>query len=256
VTTADPSRPPGEPAPPPVSDRPVVAAFDFDGTLTRGESVWKFLASAAGATKVAAATALLAPQLASAALLGGRAADDGKEALFVRTLRGLPAEDVARRSAAFGLDHLRRRGRPDVLARVAWHQAQGHRTVIVSASPEYYVAPVGAELGVDGVLATRLEVGPDGKLTGRYDGRNTRGAQKVARLQEWIDSSSADDGAREGAPDGRARPFVWAYGNSSGDRRLLAAADIGVDVGRLGPVGRLHAFRRLADVISSSGLPS
>jgi hypothetical protein len=40
---------------------------------------------------------------------------------------------------------------------------------------------------------------------------------------------------------------LWAYGNSAGDRPLLAGADVGVDVGRLGPMGKLRAFRRLRD---------
>ena len=32
--------------------RDVVAAFDFDGTLTRGGSVWKFLTSMCGRTSM------------------------------------------------------------------------------------------------------------------------------------------------------------------------------------------------------------
>jgi HAD superfamily phosphoserine phosphatase-like hydrolase len=142
-----------------------------------------------------------------------------------------------------------------VRRRLEWHRAQGHRIVIVSASLEYYVGPVGDELGVDAVVATRLEVGADGRLTGRYDGRNCRGAQKVARLEQWMEASSGDDQARAGTHAGRAghaTPFLWAYGNSAGDRRLLSAADIGVDVGRLGRLGRLHTFRRLDDVSPTS----
>ena len=243
------------------NERAVVAAFDFDGTLTRGGSVWSFLAHVAGPMAVTRATVVLLPRLARAALFGGRAADDAKEALFVHTLAGHDADDVARRAVAFGLEHFRRRGRRDVRARLEWHRAQGHRIAIVSASPECYVGAVGEALGVDAVVATRLEVGADGRLTGRYEGRNCRGAQKVARLEEWMGTSSADDAARDGTHAGRATPgataadrapapFLWAYGNSAGDRRLLRAADVGVDVGRLGRLGRLRAFRRLADLSS------
>ena len=46
-----------------------------------------------------------------------------------------------------------------------------------------------AELGVDGVVATRLEVDRDGRLTGRFDGGNCRGPQKLARLEEWMEAS-------------------------------------------------------------------
>ena len=67
-------------------------------------------------------------------------------------------------------------------------------------------------------------------MTGRYEGANCRGEEKVRRLRGWIDG-------REEAP---AR--LWAYGNSRGDLRMLAAADVGVNVGRLGRLGRLRAF--------------
>ena len=47
------------------------------------------------------------------------------------------------------------------------------------------------------------------------------------------------------------RPFLWAYGNSAGDRELLEAADIGVDAGRLGRFGKLRRFRRLGEVLTA-----
>ena len=45
--------------------------------------------------------------------------------------------------------------------------------------------------------------------------------------------------------------MLWAYGNSRGDLRLLNAADHGVDAGRLGPLGRLRRFPRLAEVVAN-----
>ena len=50
---------------------------------------------------------------------------------------------------------------------------------------------------------------------------------------------------------------MWAYGNSRGDVRLLDAADVGVNLGRLGRLGALRAFPSLAAVSTpeSSGDP-
>ncbi len=253
-----------DPIPRPVvlhaGDRQVVAAFDFDGTLTGGGSVWRFLSAMRGRRAVAAAVATLAPRLVAAALLGGDHADRAKEALFTRVLGGLALADVERDAAAFGSEHLRRRGRQDMLQRLAWHQRQGHRTVIVSASPALYLHAVAQELGVDAVVATRLAVGVDGLLTGCYDGRNCRGAEKIGRLRHYMAASALRDGDGAaaaptteggGASDAAAtdaEPFLWAYGNSAGDRQLLAAADIGVDVGKLGRWGKLRRFPRLAAV--------
>lgn len=219
----------------PTSREPVVvAAFDFDGTLTDGGSVWSFLAETSGPGPTVRAALSITPQLVAAAVFGGRWADDAKEALFRRTLAGIEAEALAERAARFGRAHFAEHRRPDVVGRLEQHRRLGHRIVIVSASPEVYVRTAGADIGADAVVATRLEVSPDGRLTGGYDGRNCRGQQKIDRLRAWMDQN---------APGA----LLWAYGNSAGDLRLLDEADVGVDVGRLGRFGRLRAFRRLRD---------
>jgi phosphatidylglycerophosphatase C len=102
--------------------------------------------------------------------------------------------------------------RPDTLGRLRWHQERGHRTVLVSASLRPYLEPLGAELAVDAVLCTDAEV-LDGRYTGRLEGPNCRAGEKVVRLQAWLEASGLT-GAR-----------LWAYGDSRGDREMLASAD-------------------------------
>ena len=68
---------------------------------------------------------------------------------------------------------------------------------MVSASLEAYVATAGQILGADGAVATRLEV-VDATLTGRYEGANCRGDEKLRRLRQWIET----DGDRSRAPLG------------------------------------------------------
>lgn len=225
--------------------RPGVAAFDFDGTLTRGGSVVPFLVSVRGPVPVVRAVVSELPRLIHAAVAGGTASDAAKERLFIRLLAGLPVADVERAGAEFAAAHLRRHARRDTRARLEWHRAQGHRIVVVSASPECYVRPAAELLGADAALATRLEASGD-LLTGRYEGRNCRGSEKYARLMGWIRAAGL----------GAARPEVWAYGNSRGDCRLLEGADHGVDAGRLGRLGRLRRFPRLADVTQAAQRPT
>jgi phosphatidylglycerophosphatase C len=243
----------------PASDVPVaaarpagkrtVAAFDFDGTLTSGGSVLPFLVAVRGFWPVWRAVVALSPQLLRAALAGGAAADAAKERLFTRLLGGLPLGVVDERSGAFAERHLARHLRQDTRLRLQWHQRQGHHVVIVSASPECYVRRAGEILGVDGVLATRLAVGGGGLLTGNYEGKNCRGAEKYARLVVHLRANGLLGG---GGGGGGGQPELWAYGNSRGDLRLLRAADHGVDAGLLGPLGRLRKFPRLADVVRES----
>jgi HAD superfamily hydrolase (TIGR01490 family) len=219
----------------------VVAAFDLDGTLTRGGSVWKFLVFVAGRTRVLRAGFIDLPKLALAAMVGGSANDSAKEALFMRLLAGRNALDVAHQAASFGLSHFSRRVRPEVRERLEWHRSQGHKTVVVSASPEIYVRAVAQVLGADGFIATCLAVDRNGDLTGHIQGKNCRGAEKERRLSEWIADSAQGD----------PPPFVWAYGNSAGDLQMLRRADVGVNVGRLGRFGKLRDFRSLQSVAAA-----
>jgi phosphatidylglycerophosphatase C len=207
-----------------------LAAFDFDGTITEGGSVFGFLTAVAGRRTVLSAAAALAPQLAHAALAGGGVADRNKELLFVRALAGVSLERAEEVAASFAAHHLDRHVRAEVRQRLDWHLGRGDQVVIVSASLELYLRTAGDLLGVDGVVATDLEVDADDQLTGRYRGANCRGEEKLRRLRAWIDEAGT-------TPD-----KLWAYGNSRGDLRMLRAADVGVNVGRLGSLGRLRDF--------------
>jgi phosphatidylglycerophosphatase C len=209
---------------------PDVAAFDFDGTLTDRGSVFGYLSALCGPAAVISAAAALSPRLAHAAVAGGAAADRTKELLFERVLAGIEVERAESVGAEFARRHLERHLRPSVRERFDWHRRRGDRVVIVSASPELYVRPAGDQLGADGVVATRLAVDGRGRLTGRYQGENCRGDEKLRRLQVWMAESG-------GPPAG-----LWAYGNSRGDLGMLRGADRGVNVGRLGPLGQLRSF--------------
>jgi phosphatidylglycerophosphatase C len=231
---------------PPTRHPTTVAAFDFDGTLTDGGSVFPWLVALRGWWPVVSTVVALSPHLIRAAILGGSAADTTKERLFTRLLGGIPLSVVDQRSAAFAEHHLAKHLRAETRRRLQWHQDRGHYIVIVSASPECYVQPAGAALGVDGVVATRLAVGGGEMLTGAYEGQNCRGAEKYARLIGHLRTVGI-------MGSGIDQPELWAYGNSRGDLRLLNAADHGVDAGKLGPFGRLRRFPRLAQVNAAAG---
>ena len=71
---------------------PDVAAFDFDGTLTEGGSVFGYLSALRGPAVVVPAALALAPRLLHAAVAGGTVADRTKEVLFERVLAGVALE--------------------------------------------------------------------------------------------------------------------------------------------------------------------
>jgi phosphatidylglycerophosphatase C len=213
---------------------PVVAAFDLDGTLSDGGSVFKWLRSICGSRATFFAGARLAGPLLVAAIRSGSRADHAKERLFMRLLVGRDESLVRDASRVFALAHFEEHARARVLDRLRWHLREGHDVVIVSASPQLYVEVVAEFLGVSGGLGTRLSVDPRGLLSGGYLGRNCRGKEKMRRLNEWIEQCHPG-----------VETVIYAYGNSRGDRRMLRAATYPFDVGRLGPVGALRHFPRL-----------
>jgi len=189
------------------TDHPGVAAFDFDRTLARRDTLVPFLRHACGTPRVAAATARSA--------LRARNRDALKVGAIGHLFRGRPAAQVDELSRAY-VPTLVELLRPELVERIGWHRAEGHAVVIVSASLGVYLRPLANHLGLDAALAVELVTGADGVLTGAVVGDlNTRGPEKVARLRAWA-------GQRFGAGE----PFeLWAYGDSSGDEDMLALAD-------------------------------
>jgi phosphatidylglycerophosphatase C len=212
---------------------PTVAAFDLDGTLSDGGSVFKWLKYLRGSRARFLASLSLAGPLLIGAIRSGRWADSAKERLFQKLLHGLDANDVRERSRLFAIEHFERHGRSDVIARLNWHLRQGHDVVIVSASPQIYVDVVTEWLNADGGLGTRLSVDARGQLTGTYLGKNCRGSEKARRLDEWMRQRHVGES-----------PVTYAYGNSRGDRRMLRSVTYPFDVGRLGPLSALRHFPR------------
>lgn len=193
-------------------NKPVVAAFDFDGTLTRRETLLAFLLHTLGPLRVARDALMLSPTLAGYGL-GLIRNDIAKQRVFVRCLGGMRIDELRRQGEQFAATTLPGLMRPEAMRRLAWHRQQGHRCVVISASLELYVRPWAIQAGFDDVLATHLEIRADGTTTGMLSGNNCYGIEKVRRLDSLL-------GARDGYT-------LYAYGDSRGDRELLSAADYG-----------------------------
>jgi phosphatidylglycerophosphatase C len=227
-----------------MSARPrVVAAFDFDGTLSTRDNVVPFLAEIAGMD----GTARVLVRGGYALARRGRSAwtrDSLKAEVTARVLGGLSREGIERLAGEYAERIVANHLRATAVELALWHRSQGHEVVIVSASFAVYLRPVAEHLGLDAVLATELEYDDDGRCTGRLLGANVRGAEKVRRLEEYLaehGAGLAEHGAglaEHGAGHEVDRPaFVFAYGDSSGDRELWDRADRAVRLGRRAHLG-------------------
>jgi phosphatidylglycerophosphatase C len=187
--------------------KPIVA-FDFDGTLTARDSFIAFLAWRAGNARFVAGLARMAGTLAAYQL--NRDRTRLKEAAIGVFLRGVSRNEIEADARRFAENHARNLFRPDALRAWKLWQSDGARLVIVTASPDLIVQPFARGLGAELLIATRLAFDADDRATGRLDGANCRGPEKVRRLRaEFGDDLRLDA----------------AYGDSDGDKEMLAIAD-------------------------------
>ena len=99
--------------------------------------------------------------------------------------------------------------RPKAIEKIKWHQQQGHEVVIVSASMECWLKAWCQKNTVE-LIATQLEI-KNNKITGKFLSKNCHGIEKVNRIKETYDLSQYD--------------YIYAYGDSRGDKEMLALAD-------------------------------
>ncbi len=190
-----------------------VAAFDVDGTLTTSDCVVPFLRRTAGTLQLVGRMLRSPVALASATVRRDR--DALKAASVAATFTGLDASSVDADAAAFAREVFDQRLRAGTMEALHHHLGAGDTVVMVSASFEVYLRPLAALIGAHDALGVRLEADANGVLTGRLDGANCRGPEKVVRLHHWLDQHAG----------GRGAVHLSAYGDSSGDRELLADAD-------------------------------
>ncbi len=192
------------------SSRRCVAAFDFDGTISRRDTLGPFLARVSGTPTLVRTLVRNTPRLAL--VIAGRLDRDAEKERVIGQLLGgrtTTSVEAAGREYAEVL-WARQRFRAAMLEQLAWHRESGHTIVIVSASLDVYLRPLAPYLGVDHVISCSLDADRAGRVSGSLVGGNCRGPEKARRLREWLGTEPVE---------------LWAYGDSSGDDELLAMAD-------------------------------
>ncbi len=188
-----------------------IFVFDFDGTLTTRDTLIAFIRFARGTAWLVRCLALLLPRLV---LMKMGLVDNGrtKERLFAMCFKGMTTtrfDELCRRFAATEGQNIRRQSTWSMMETAV---ADGNAVYVVSASVDNWVSPFFPPSVT--VVGTRVE-SVDGRLTGRFLTPNCYGAEKVRRLKEKLpDLDTA-----------RSHYYIIAYGDSRGDKEMLAYAN-------------------------------
>lgn len=182
--------------------------FDFDGTLTTRDTLLEFIRFACGRWAFVWGFLLHSPLLV---LMKMHLYHNGKakERLFSYYFRGWAEERFNQICQKFADSH-RHLLRPSTVAILRQAQKDGSRVFIVTASIDRWVQPFFPDLEV---IGTKIAV-QENLLTGLFLTPNCYGQEKINRISQVIES--------------RSDFYVTAYGDSRGDRELLAWADEGI----------------------------
>ena len=182
-----------------------IVAFDFDGTLTTKDTLIEFIRYACG-TGAFVKGFLRYAHLLVLMKLGLYPNWKAKQKVFAYFFEGMKIEEFDGLCQRFAKDnqHLLR---PKGIEAIQQALDKGAEVLIVSASIDNWVKAFFNTLCVVGTL---IEI-KDGLLTGRFLTKNCYGQEKVNRILALYPN--------------RSEYHLTAYGDSRGDKELLAFAD-------------------------------
>ena len=185
-----------------------IAFFDFDGTITTQDSLPDFIKFAIGKPKYYLGLCLLSPILLAYVLklLPNHSA---KEKMISYFFKGWPEKTFQAVANEYSINKIDPIVRHKAIEKLRWHLEQGHKVVIVSASMKSGLKKWCDTQNVE-LISTQLEI-KQGKLTGKFATKNCHGKEKVNRIKEQY---SLQDYS-----------YIYAYGDSSGDKDMLKLAN-------------------------------
>lgn len=181
--------------------------FDFDGTITNKDSFFLFIKYYVGWSKLIVGFVFLAPVLffyKTGLIPNWRA----KEIVLTYFFKGQLVDIFSRKAEIFSLEIIPSIIKPKATEIIREYLNKGDAVVIVSASIDFWLKPW-CDLNGLQLISSSLIV-EDGKITGKLNGPNCYGLEKVKRIKERFDLTRHIE--------------ICAYGDSKGDKEMLDLA--------------------------------
>jgi len=97
-----------------------------------------------------------------------------------------PREQLLAWREQFVRDVIRPNLQPQAKDLVRQHQDSGDLCAIVTATNSFITGPIAREFGIEHLIATEVEIAPDGNFTGRPTGLPSFREGKVTRVEQWL----------------------------------------------------------------------
>ncbi|MEM1144258.1 MAG: HAD-IB family hydrolase [Pseudomonadota bacterium] len=205
----------------------ICAIFDFDGTIISGYSAIAFIREQLRRGDLSAREFVeLTAAMTSFGL--GNISFSGMMTITTQFMRGIEEETYVELGEDLFTRQISRLVYPESRKLIQAHQRKGHTVAIISSATPYQVEPAAADLGIENVLCTQVEV-ENGKFTGSVIRPTCFGQGKVDAAEVLAESVNAD------LDDG------FFYSDSTDDQLLLER--IGNPVA-LNPSSKLRAVAK------------
>lgn len=184
-----------------------IAFFDFDGTITFRDTLFEIIRFQKGSCALYLGLIKLSPWLIAMKLrmISNEAA---KEKMLTFFFKGSPLHDFQEKCNRFMEKQLPLLIRPGALQEINKHKLNNTTVVVVTASAENWVEGWCKQHDII-CIATKLEI-KENKITGKINGKNCNGIEKVNRIRAYFQLDRYD-------------PII-AYGDTKGDRGMLSLA--------------------------------
>lgn len=186
-----------------------LALFDFDGTLTRGDTLLRFLVFAKGWRGALSCAFPLIFNGLRLFLSGRWSAEAAKSALLAVFFRGKTRSELALLGEQFCREKLPHLLRAEVFEKMLAHRQAGDAVALVSASVDFWLRPFAEKHGL-ALLCTMADFDANDCFSGNFATPNCNGQEKARRVAAHFDLAAFDK--------------IEAYGNSAGDAAMLALA--------------------------------
>jgi len=184
-----------------------IAFFDFDGTITTRDSLLEFIKFSKGVNQFYTGFLINSPFLVAykAGIITNQLA---KEKVFRFFFGKMPVEKFQAFCDEFSDTCIPSLIRRKALKEIKKLQDAGVEIIIVSASSENWLKKW-CDAQQVGLIATRMEK-KNGLITGKIEGLNCHGEEKLRRIHERFDLSEYST--------------IYCYGDTKGDKPLLGLA--------------------------------